>query len=176
MTEYRRAWMDGGTWFFTVNLAERRENTLLVDRIDHLRAAFGSVQLRHPFRIEAFVILPDHLHCIWTLPQDDTDFSNRWGLIKRQFSRGIEKRERISESRARRGERGIWQRRFWEHLIRDQEDFNRHVDYIHWNPIKHGWVSKVADWQYSSFHEYVKSGLYPDNWGDGDAGDIRAGE
>jgi putative transposase len=91
MTEYRRAWMDGGTWFFTVNLAERRENTLLVDRIDHLRAAFGSVQLRHPFRIEAFVILPDHLHCIWTLPQDDTDFSNRWGLIKRQFSRGIEK-------------------------------------------------------------------------------------
>src|SRR4030042_77854 len=112
MTEYRRPWLPGGTWFFTVNLAERRGNRLLIERLDLLRSAFRSVRLRRPFRIEAVVILPDHLHCIWTLPPGDTDFSSRWGLIKSQFSRGIEKVERISQSRSRRGERGIWQRRF----------------------------------------------------------------
>jgi len=176
MTEYRRAWLPGGTWFFTLNLAERRENRLLVDRIDLLRAAFQSVLSRRPFRMEAVVILPDHLHCIWTLPPNDTDFSTRWNLIKGQFSRGIKKSERISESRSRRGERGIWQRRFWEHLIRDDEDFNRHVDYVHWNPVKHGWVRRVADWPHSSFHDYLKRGLYPENWCDVNPLSIKAGE
>jgi putative transposase len=122
------------------------------------------------------VILPDHLHCIWTLPPEDTDFLTRWGLKKGQFSRGIEKRESISRSRSTRGERGIWQRRFWEHLIRDDEDFNRHIDYIHWNPVKHGWAKHVADWPYSSFHHYVRRGLYPANWGAEIGLEIEAGE
>jgi putative transposase len=176
MTEYRRAWLPGGTWFFTVNLADRRENRLLVERIDLLRAAFRSVQLRYPLRLEAVVILPDHLHCIWTLPPGDTDFSSRWGLIKGRFSRGIDKGERISQSRSKRRERGIWQRRFWEHLIRDNEDFNRHVDYIHWNPVKHGWVRCVADWPHSSFHDYVRRSLYPENWGGEPVAMLEGGE
>ncbi len=176
MTEYRRAWLPGGTWFFTVNLAERRGNRLLIERIDVLRKAFQSVRLRRPYRLQAIVILPDHLHCIWTLPPDDTDFSRRWSLIKAQFSRGIDKGERISESRSKRGERGIWQRRFWEHLIRDGEDFRRHVDYVHWNPVKHGHVASVADWPHSSFHDYVRRGLYSANWGGEDVADIEAGE
>ena len=111
---------------FTVNLAERRGNRLLVERIDVLRTAFRNVRARHPFHTEAIVILPDHLHCVWTLGPGDTDCSTRWSLIKGHFSRAIEKGERISQSRAKRGERGLWQRRFWEHLIRDQADFNRH--------------------------------------------------
>jgi len=123
MTEYRRPLMPGATWFFTVALAERRGNRLLLDKIDNLRAAIHSVQVDHPFRIDAVVILPEHLHCIWTLPPKDSDFATRWALIKGQFSRSIEKGERVSQSRAKRGERGLWQRRFWEHLIRDENDF-----------------------------------------------------
>jgi putative transposase len=110
MTEYSRAWVPGGTWFFTVNLAGRKKNRLLIDRIDLQKSAFREIRLRRSFRIVAIVIFPDHLHCIWTLPPCDTDFSSRWNLIKSRFSRGIEKGERISESRSRRGERGIWQR------------------------------------------------------------------
>ena len=164
MTEYRRAHVPGASWFFTVNLAQRKENHLLVERIDVLRAAFKSVRGRYPFRLDAVVILPEHLHCIMSLPDGDEDFSIRWNLIKGSFSRAIETGERISASRAKRGERGIWQRRFWEHLIRDQADFNRHADYIHWNPVKHGWVRCVADWPHSSFHEYVRRGIYPVDW------------
>jgi putative transposase len=176
MTEYRRPWLPGCTWFFTVNLAQRRDNRLLIERIDLLRSAFRDVRLRHPFQMEAVVILPDHLHCIWTLPPDDSDFSSRWSLIKSQFSRGIEKSEWVSQSRFKRGERGIWQRRFWEHLIRNDEDFNRHVDYIHWNPIKHGWADSVTDWPHSSFHDYVRRGLYPEGWGSKDPGSIEDAE
>lgn len=167
MTEYRRAHVPGASWFFTVNLAQRKGNRLLVERIDLLRAAFATVRARHPFRMDAVVILPDHMHCILTLPPGDADFSTRWNLIKGGFSRAVEKGERISSSRAKRGERGIWQRRFWEHLIHDQEDFNRHADYIHWNPVKHGWARRVADWPHSSFHEYVRRGIYPVDWGGG---------
>ena len=164
MTEYRRVHVPGASWFFTVNLAQRKDNRLLVNRIDSLRAAFRAVRVRHPFRMDAVVILPEHLHCIMTLPEGVADFSTRWNLIKGNFSRTIAEGERISLSRAKRGERGIWQRRFWEHLIRDQEDFNRHVDYIHWNPVKHGWVSRVADWPHSSFHEYLRQGIYTEDW------------
>ena len=164
MTEYRRIWLPGATWFFTVNL-ERRENRLLVERIDALRTAFRYVRERHHFQLEAVVILPDHLHCIWTLPPGDTDFSTRWGLIKSHFSRVIETGEHVSRSRAKRGERGIWQRRFWEHLIRDQNDFKRHADYVHWNPVKHGWVQRVADWPHSTFHAFRQRGIYPEDWG-----------
>jgi len=165
MTDYRRIHILGATWFFTVNLAERKGNSLLVGHIDVLRQAFVKVRQNHRFRIEAIVVLPDHLHCIWTLPPDDADFSTRWGLIKGYFSRSIEKGERISDSRIKRGERGLWQRRFWDHLIRDEADFLAHIDYIHWNPVKHGLVSNVTDWKYSSFHRFVMRGLYPPNWG-----------
>jgi len=176
MTDYRRARVPGGTWFFTVNLAGRRGNRLLLERIGLLRTAFRNVLQRHSFHMDAFVILPDHLHCIWTLPPGDADFSLRWSLIKGEYSRGIEKGEWISESRSKRGERGIWQRRFWEHMIRDDEDFSRHVDYIHWNPVKHEWVNSVADWPYSSFHEYVRRGVYPIDWCSEKNGNVDAGE
>ena len=165
MTEYRRAHVPGASWFFTVNLAQRRGNDLLVAHIAALRAAFEAVRVRHPFRMEAVVVLPDHLHCIMTLPEGDADFSTRWSLIKGNFSRAIERRESVSASRAGRRERGIWQRRFWEHMLRDQDDFNRHADYIHWNPMKHGWVRRVGDWPHSSFHDYVRRGIYPPDWG-----------
>jgi putative transposase len=176
MAEYRRAWLPGATWFFTVNLAERRGNRLLGERIDVLRTAFRYVRVRHPFHLEAIVILPDHLHCVWTLAPGDTDFSSRWSSIKGHFSRAIEKGERISQSRAKRGERGLWQRRFWEHHIRDQADFNRHVDYVHWNPVKHGWVRRVADWPHSSFHAFRRRGIYPEDWGGENVPTLAAGE
>ncbi len=177
MTEYRRFKQPGATWFFTVNLAERRGNRLLTDRIDALRMAFAHVKDKHPFEIDAVVILPDHLHCILTLPEGDPDFSTRWGLIKAYFSRRVEKGERISKSRQKRGERGLWQRRFWEHLIRDETDYRQHVDYIHWNPVKHGWVTSVKDWPHSSFHGYLAQGVYPENWGNEiEFRDITAGE
>ena len=152
-------------WFFTFNLAERKSNHLLIDKIDELRNAFRYVKQRKSFQINAIVILPDHLHTIWTLPHDDANFSVRWNMLKGRFSRSIEHGERISKSRQKRRERGIWQRRLWAHLIEDQDDYNRHVDYVHWNPVKHGHVKKVIDWPYSSFHRYVEQGIYAPNWG-----------
>ncbi|WP_442497152.1 REP-associated tyrosine transposase [Methylobacter sp. sgz302048] len=165
MTDYRRIYIPGSTWFFTVNLVERRNNYLLVEKINLLRAAFRYVKERKPYRINAVVILPDHLHCIWTLPPGDGDFSMRWNLLKGHFSRAIPQGERISSSRSKRRERGLWQRRFWARLLCDQADFNNHMDYIHWNPVKHGYVRKVVDWPHSSFHRYVDQGVYPMNWG-----------
>ncbi len=164
MTEYRRAKLEGARYFFTVNCAERHGNHLLVDHIDVLREVFRKVRGGHPFAIDAMVVLPEHLHCIWTLPPDDADYKTRWALIKAGFSRAIPAGERRSISRMRRGERGIWQRRYWEHMIRDEQDFQRHVDYIHWNPVKHGWVKRVGDWPHSSFHVYVQRGIYPAGW------------
>jgi putative transposase len=176
MTEYRRARIPGATWFFTVNLAERHGKLLLVDHIDLLRRVFRNVKDRHPFAIDAVVVLPEHLHCIWTLPAGDCDYKMRWALIKAGFSRQLPAGERRSASRVQRGERGIWQRRFWEHVIRDDRDFERHVDYIHWNPVKHGWLKRVCDWPHSSFHAYVRRGVYPEDWAcDFDTG-IDAGE
>ena len=176
MTNYRRAYLPGATWFFTVTLAERIGNQLLVNELAALRSAFRSVQTAHPFRIDAVVILPEHLHCIWTLPPADIDFPTRWNLIKGTFSRSIEKGERVSQSRSKRGERGLWQRRFWEHLIRDENDLVRHVEYIHWNPVKHGWVQRVADWPHSSFHKFVRRGEYPADWGGDVVSDFEVGE
>lgn len=165
MTEYRRSKTAGACYFFTVNCAERKGNTLLTDNIPLLREAFRKTKTRHPFTMDAIVILPDHLHCIWTLPEGDANFSTRWSLIKSRFSRSLPQGERRSNSRVKRGERGIWQRRFWEHQISNEQDFSRHVDYIHWNPVKHGWAKQVKDWPYSSFHRYVAQGIYPENWG-----------
>lgn len=174
MTDYRRVLMPGATWFFTVCLAERGGDGILVERIDALRAALCAVRERHPFRMDAVVVLPDHLHCVWSLPDGDADYSVRWGLIKAGFSRALTQGERRSASRLKRGERGIWQRRFWEHCIRDEEDYVRHLDYIHWNPVKHGYVKQAAEWRYSSFHRYVAKGVYALDWGCGTRG-VRVG-
>jgi len=164
MTHYRRLRQPGGTVFFTVNLADRRQR-LLADHIDALRSAFQEVRQAHPFVIHAVAILPEHLHCLWELPAGDSDYSTRWRQIKAAFSKTLPQGEAISASRARRAERGIWQRRFWEHAIRDDADYAAHFDYIHYNPVKHGWVKRVRDWPYSSFHRYVRLGVYPDDWG-----------
>lgn len=164
MRTYTRAKVPGGVYFFTVNLAERRGNDLLVRHIAALREAFRLTQRDHPFEMEAVVILPDHLHCLWRLPSHDADFPTRWRLIKARFSRLIEPGERVSASRSRKGERGIWQRRYWEHVIRDERDYARHMDYIHYNPVKHGWTQRVRDWPHSSFHRLVERGVYPADW------------
>lgn len=145
MRRYIRTHLAGVTYFFTVNLAERRGNDLLVHHIDTLRTAVADVKTRHPFSIDAMVVLPDHLHCMWTLPPDDGDYSLRWRQIKSKFSAAVPKMELISQSRRAKGERGIWQRRYWEHQIRDDDDFARHVDYIHFNPVKHGCAKTPGD-------------------------------
>ena len=176
MTEYRRPRIPGANWFFTVNLAQRHGNHLLLDHIDRLRQVIHRVKSVHPFAIDAIVVLPDHLHCIWTLPEGDSDYAMRWGLIKAGFSRGLAAGERRSESRLKRGERGIWQRRFWEHLIRNERDLQRHVDYIHWNPVKHGWSERAADWPHSSFHAFVRRGFYGNDWAGPPDEAINAGE
>ncbi|WP_271410671.1 REP-associated tyrosine transposase [Pseudomonas sp. Q1-7] len=176
MTNYRRDRTPGSTWFFTLNLADR-SSRLLTERIDLLRTSFRAGMRRHPWCIDAIVILPDHLHALCTLPPGDNDYATRWRQIKSGFSRALPHGESISGSRRSKGERGIWQRRFWEHRIRDENDFERHVDYIHHNPRKHGHVERVADWPWSSFHRYVKAGILPADWaGNGDDIDIGAGE
>ncbi len=178
MTGYRRNFVAGGSFFFTVNLADRRLR-LLTENIEALRTAFRDTQLHHPFAIDAIVILPDHLHTVWTLPDGDANFSARWRLIKTSFSRKLAVGEPISSSRAGKGERGIWQRRYWEHTIRDENDYSRHIEYVHINPVKHGLVKRVSDWPYSSFHRMVREGVYPEDWAgevsrlDGELGERR---
>lgn len=164
MPNYRRAFVPGGTWFFTVNLLERKNNDLLIREVDLLRETVRAVRQRHPFQIDAWVVLPEHMYAVWTLPPGDADFSKRWRLIKSGFSRALPKTEYRSNVRKASGERGIWQRHFWEHLIRDEKDFERHVDYVHVNPVKHRLVTQVSQWPYSSFHRYVERGVYPENW------------
>ncbi len=168
MPDYRRAYRPGGTYFFTVSLLQRHSNDLLVRNIDLLRDVVRDVQRQHPFIIHSWVTLPEHLRCVIELPEGDSDFSLRWRLIKLQFSKSIPKTERLSPVRAARGERGIWQRRFWEHVIRDERDFQAHMDYVHINPMKHGLVSRVQDWPYSTFHRLVESGVYSRDWAGGD--------
>jgi putative transposase len=163
MPNYRRAFVPGGCWFFTVNLLDRR-SSLLVDEITALRDATRHTRARFPFRIDAMVVLPDHIHAVWTLPPGDADFSMRWRLIKIRFARSIPQGEWRSRVRQARGERGIWQRRFWEHLIRDDDDYARHVEYCYINPMKHGLVRRVTDWPHSSFHRDVRAGMLPADW------------
>ena len=174
--QYRRSDVAGATYFFTVNLAIRK-NTLLVSEIDKLRAAINQVKKRHPFKLDAMVVLPDHMHVMWTLPIGDNDFSKRWMLIKSGFSRSIANDEEINISRKKKGERGIWQRRFWEHLIRDEVDYENHINYIHNNPVKHGYVDRVRDWPHSTFHDYVAREEVDVDWGcDGSVGEKAFGE
>jgi putative transposase len=161
--QYRRKYVKGGTYFFTVNLLDRNKS-LLVEHIDLLRESIRFVKSQRPFYIDAWVVLPDHLHAVLTLPDDDVDYSSRWREIKKRFSKSLPKTEFLTQTRKRKNERGIWQRRFWEHTIRDDNDYWHHVNYVHFNPLKHGLVSQVADWPYSSFHRAVKQGIYANNW------------
>lgn len=167
MPNYRRAWHPGGTYFFTVNLLQRQGNDLLTRHIHLLRDAVRLVRQRHPFLIHGWVVLPDHLHCVIELPPDDADFATRWRLIKSAFSKGLSLTERRSSVQIARGERGIWQRRYWEHLVRNGPDFRAHMDYVHINPLKHGLVKKVSAWPYSTFHRLVEKGIYPADWAGG---------
>ncbi|HEY5790920.1 MAG TPA: transposase [Gammaproteobacteria bacterium] len=160
--DYRRARQPGGTYFFTVVTHARQP--LLIDHVDRLRRAFRTVRARAPFDLEAIVILPDHLHAVWRLPQGDADFSSRWQRIKRLFSSGIDLASGDG-SRQRKRERAVWQRRFWEHAIRDGEDWRRHVDYIHFNPVKHGVAPSPGQWPHSSFRRAVQQGWYAADWG-----------
>jgi putative transposase len=167
MVRYRRNFLPSGTFFFTAALADRT-SSMLIDQILALRTAMSRTKRDHPFTIDAAVILPDHLHLMMTLPQDDANFSARWYLIKRRFTAAVRKTG-IRMPRRRNGEIALWQRRYWEHTIRDETDFERHVDYIHFNPVKHGLVKRVRDWPHSSFHRYVRLGVLPQDWG----GDLR---
>jgi len=170
---YRRNYVIGGTYFFTVTLRDRSA-TLLCDHIDLLRQAYEKTVRQQPFTTDAIVILPEHLHAIWTLPQGDMDYSSRWRAIKAMFSRSL-RQAGVEPNRNSRGEATVWQRRFWEHTVRDDLDFVRHVNYIHWNPVKHGHALTPADWPNSTFHRFVKDGRLAANWGgkdiDGDFGE-----
>jgi putative transposase len=153
----------GGTYFFTVTLLDRR-SSLLVDQVDLLRDVVRNERVARPFHIDAWVVLPDHMHCVWTMPDGDSDYSTRWKNIKAAFSRALPTTEYRDTVRTRTGARGIWQRRFWEHTIRDEADYAAHLDYVHLNPYKHGMVAQVRDWPYSSFHRYVAAGVYTSDW------------
>ncbi len=165
MSNYRRNFQCGATYFFTVNLLQRKNNDLLVRHIDLLRQSVARVKRRYPFDILGFVVLPEHLHAIWQMPHNDSNYSLRWRLIKSHFSKSLPKNEQLTISRQKRQERGIWQRRFWEHTIRDDKDLESHMDYLHYNPVKHGYVKSVADWEFSTFHYCVEKGIYRVDWG-----------
>ena len=177
MPNYRRSWHPGGTYFFTVNLLERSGNDLPVRHIDHLRDAVRHVRINHPFTIHAWVVLSDHLHCVIELPIGDADFAVRWRLIKIRFSKSLPQTEWRSATRVRRGERGIWQRRYWEHMIRNEHDYGKHVDYIHYNPVKHGYTQCAAAWPYSTIHRYIAAGTVTRDWGASESSeDVQFGE
>jgi len=163
MPDYRRNRVPGATYFFTANLQDRRAS-ILTTHITHLRNAIRLTKTRHPFHIDAWVILPNHTHALWTLPSGDADFSTRWQSIKAHFTRALPATEPRTPTQTRRADRAIWQRRFWEHTIRDDADYAAHIDYIHFNPVKHGLIEHVADWPHSTFHQYVRRGLYPADW------------
>jgi putative transposase len=163
MPNYIRAKFEGGYYFFTV-VTYRRARLFTEELARHiLRQAITKTQSSHPFEVIAICLLPDHLHCVWKLPEEDADFSTRWSSIKGIFSREYlraNQQEHVSLSRADKGEVCIWQKRFWEHQIRDERDLQRHIDYIHYNPVKHGLAKSADDWPWSTYHQFVKEGLY----------------
>ncbi len=164
---YRRSQTPGATYFFTVVTFNRKNILCLGENPVRFKQSITAVKADHPFTIDAIVLLPDHLHCIWTLPPGDADFSKRWMLIKGKFARVCEDPFEVTVNSSRRDkrEKGVWQRRFWEHLIRDDLDFKRHVEYIHYNPVKHGLVKAPIDWELSTFKRYVDGGKYHRDWG-----------
>jgi putative transposase len=168
MPNYRRANAEGATYFFTVVAYQRQKFLIQPENRHALRNAIAEVRQHYSFSIEAWVLLPDHMHCIWTLPENDSDYSKRWGLIKAKFTKQnkaqLHNEAWMNQSKHKHRESTIWQRRFWEHQIRDDNDFEKHVDYIHFNPVKHGYVDRARDWPYSTFHRYVRSGVYPIDW------------
>ncbi len=168
MPDYRRAYQPGGTYFFTVVTAGRAKILASPLSVTLLRESIAATRQRWPFEITALVVLPDHLHTIWTLPDNDTDFSTRWAFLKKTFTtrwlaRGGEERP-VSESKREDRRRGVWQRRFWEHLIRDEADLEQHCDYIHYNPVRHELVACPHSWPYSSFSRCVEQRLYEHDW------------
>ncbi len=165
MVQFRRNRVPGGTYFFTVTLRDRRSQAL-TDHIGPLREAFRAVRAARPFEVVAMVVLPEHLHAVIRLPEGDADYSGRWRAIKGQFSHALVKAG-VPLEQDRRGEYRLWCRRFWEHSIRDERDLETHVHYVHYNPVKHGWVTRVADWPWSSFHRYVRMGWADPDWGGG---------
>ena len=164
---YRRVFVPGASYFFTLTLQDRRSD-LLICKIKELRTAFQQVMKSWPFTIDGIVVLPEHMHMTMTLPPDDANYSQRISFIKSAFSRQLEPIECINSSRSTKRERGIWQRRFWEHLITDEQDYERHLDYIHYNPVKHGHVTSPSQWPHSSIHRYIKAGFLPANWASAD--------
>lgn len=165
MRTFIRNRVPGGVYFFTVNLARRAENTLLIEHIDRLREAYRLTCRERPFETIAAVVLPEHLHVIWRLPEGDDDYSTRWRLLKGRFSHAIAPHEARHQSRLRKCERGIWQRRYWEHTIRDEADLHAHIDYIHYNPVKHGWCNAPTEWPFSTLHRHTNQGRPPADWG-----------
>jgi putative transposase len=163
MVQYRRNKIEGGTYFFTVALHDR-ERALLTEHIQELRTSVRTVMHEKPFHIDAWAVLPEHLHAIWTLPANDDDYSGRWRSIKSCFTRTIAKAG-ADITRNAKGEYNVWQRRYWEHTIRDDRDYETHMNYIHYNPVKHGHARQVRDWPHSTFHRYVAEGVYPADWG-----------
>ncbi|MDD2800124.1 MAG: transposase [Methylococcales bacterium] len=159
MSNYHRAYIPGGSYFFTVVTLNRAPIFINEERVEILRQAFRKVMKTKPFQIDAIVVLPEHLHCIWQMPDSDVDYSSRWREIKKAASR------QINTATNKRNERMVWQRRFWEHAIRDEDDWRRHVDYIHYNPVKHGLVNQPSDWPWSSFRNAVNKGWYQASWG-----------
>jgi len=161
MSTYLRTWQPGGTFFLTLALANR-DSALLTEHVGLLRTAFRQARSARPFRIDAMVVLPEHLHLLCTLPAADADYATRIAHLKAGFSRGVP--ECGSLARRSRRERGIWQRRYWEHTVRDEKDLLGHIDYIHYNPVKHGYVSQARDWPWSSFHRFVANGMLAPDW------------
>ncbi|WP_095588653.1 REP-associated tyrosine transposase [Actibacterium ureilyticum] len=182
MSNYLRARATGACYFFTVKLA-RPGDDLLLRHIDLLRAAYRATVSERPIRCDAFVVLPDHLHAIWTLPPGDEDFSTRWGALKARFTRAVKSHGRVglhptgpsalvgcnptlprSRSKIEKGDGGIWQRRFWEHMIRDEADYTAHLAYCWRNPVKHGLAKRASAWPYSSIHRDIRLGLVGSEW------------
>ncbi len=165
---YGRVRIPGASYFFTVVTCDRRPIFQHTEAIALFDAAVTRIRQRHPFEIDATVILPDHIHTIWTLPDGDADFSTRWRLVKEAFTKPFVRQNlpsSRSDSRRSKGEQPVWQRRFWEHLIRDEADYVAHVDYIHINPVHHGLAAAASEWPHSSFAEWVERGVYAPNWG-----------
>ena len=164
MSKYIRNQLAGATYFFTLTTAQR-QSQLLAEHIHLFRQAYQRANALHPFTTIAISVLPNHLHAIWQMPVNDGDYALRWRMIKSNFSRNFSANKTRSDSKIKHREKGIWQRRYWEHQIRDDVDLQRHVDYIHYNPVKHGYVTKVKDWPHSTFHKHVAQGIYTENWG-----------
>ena len=169
MPQYRRTHLEGGTFFFTLVTHNRAGFLCSSDARPLLRRVMRECFSRWPTQVDAIVLLPNHLHTLWTLPAGDTDYSVRWAWLKKEFTKAWlaagQAEGAITEGRSHDGRRGVWQPKFWEHTIRDQQDLQRHMDYIHYNPVKHRLVSCAADWPWSSFHRWVRQGAYPENWG-----------